>query len=78
MSYIGLQHYGECWSSKTAAKDYDKQGPSKACVNGKYKPCKPGEFCAGKEHANYVYAISTYAFLWYKRKCSVVVGTSGS
>ena len=59
MSYVGLQHYGECWSSNTSARDYRNQGSSKACVNGIYKPCKPGEFCVGKEHANYVYAIST-------------------
>jgi len=59
MSYISLQFYGECWSSKTAAIDYGKQGKSTNCVNGTYKACTPGEFCVGKAKTNYVYAINS-------------------
>eukprot|EP00112_Aurelia_sp_Birch-Aquarium-sp1_P003705 Seg1416.9 transcript_id=Seg1416.9/GoldUCD/mRNA.D3Y31 product="PiggyBac transposable element-derived protein 4" protein_id=Seg1416.9/GoldUCD/D3Y31 len=56
-THIGLQHYGECWSSKTAAKDFAIDGKSDQCVNGTYKPCKKGEFCIGKEKTNYIYKI---------------------
>eukprot|EP00794_Sanderia_malayensis_P009970 gene9970-10993_t len=56
-THFGLQFYGECWSSKTAAKDYKKDGDADTCLNGKYKECKPGEFCVGQSMTNYVYRI---------------------
>ena len=61
MPYVGLQNFGECWSSNNAAKDYPKRGRSSQCVNGSYKKCKAGQFCIGKAFTNYVYAISKFA-----------------
>ena len=44
---FGVQHFGECWSSKTAESNYDKYGKRrKGCING-----------VGKGNANFVYRI---------------------
>ena len=63
-TYIGLQHYGECWGGKNLTSNYARDGPSKNCVNGKYTACKKGQFCMGKEKANYVYRIGEQA-VWF-------------
>jgi len=73
MPYVGLQNFGECWSSNNAAKDYPKRGRSSRCVNGSYKKCKAGQFCIGKAFTNYVYSINSLL----RKPCNVNYKTVG-
>lgn len=57
--YFGLQYYGECWSGPGAK--YGRDGISKDCVGGDFKPCHDGEYCVGKAHTNYVYKLEAVA-----------------
>lgn len=43
---FGIQYFGECWSGKNAALNYDKYGKSGNCING-----------VGKASTNYIYRI---------------------
>ena len=56
---FGVQHYGECWSSKTAESNYNKYGEKKnGCVNG-----------VGKQNANFVYRMKGTVLNFSPIKC---------
>lgn len=46
---FGIQYFGECWSGKNAALNYDKYGKSGNCING-----------VGKASTNYIYRIKAH------------------
>ena len=72
---IGLQFYGECWSSPSAHLDYDKYGESENCISGDFrlielekKITKKKYSCKkriGSSWTNNVYRISTRGIYFY-------------
>ena len=64
--YIGVQYYGECWSSRDAINRYNLYGPRDNCVttlftpgNTAFKECSDNNSlaCTGALFSNYVYEI---------------------
>ena len=64
--YIGVQYYGECWSSSDAINRYNLYGPRDNCVttlftpgNTAFETCSDNDSlaCTGALFSNYVYEI---------------------
>ena len=57
--YMGVQYYGECWSSSDAINRYNLYGPKDNCVNTAFEICSDNDSvaCTGALFSNYVYEI---------------------
>ena len=55
----------ECWSGDDAWLTYNKDGPSKKCLNAMFTPCDENceeEACFGNDDAVFVYGIGQREF----------------
>ncbi|XP_029196438.2 uncharacterized protein LOC114961764 isoform X3 [Acropora millepora] len=57
---FGIERVAECWSGDDAWLTYNKDGPSKKCLNAMFTPCDENceeEACFGNDDAVFVYGI---------------------
>lgn len=56
---IGLQFYGECWSSTNSLSTYKADGPATTCIQNYNEKCdkKADHLCVGELNTNYVYRL---------------------
>ncbi|KAM7426302.1 hypothetical protein ABFA07_022402 [Porites harrisoni] len=78
--YMGVQYYGECWSSSDAINRYNLYGPKDNCVNTAFEICSDNDSlaCTGALFSNYVYeifeAIDGDFTPWVEECCSQTCG----